>query len=136
MKKPTGLQTVKYNGTKKRCKHCNTDLTDINNSTYLKKRWGNSKYWDELCQCDNCESKFILRHELFDENGHVHLFVFAEDINNSAYNWTDNLNNKQKISVAKHVEQCSICKKKIENQLCMDAELKAIFRKQKRKDTK
>ena len=129
MKKPTGLQTVIYNGTKKYCKHCNTDLTDINNSTYLKERWGSPKFWDELCKCDNCQNKYLLRHELFDTKGHVHLFVFTEDINNPEYSWIDNLNNKQKIAVGNHINQCDECQAKITRQLCSDAELKNTFKK-------
>jgi hypothetical protein len=136
MKKPTELQIVRYNGSKIKCRNCDQNLTDINNTTYLKQRWGSPKYWDELCQCDDCGNKFILRYELFDKEGHVYLFVFTEDINNPNYNWIDNLNNKQRIAVTRHVEQCSICQKKIEDQLCMDAILKTKFKEQKEKNNK
>ena len=136
MIKPTELQIILYSDKKKYCKHCNNDLTNINNSTYLKKRWGSSKFWDELCECDNCQNTFLLRHELFDNKGHIYLFVFSNDINNPEYHWTDNLNGKQKIAIEKHLEQCSICRKKIDDIVCADAELKNLFNRIKKRGNK
>lgn len=133
MKKPSSLQIVQFNKTGEICQHCKKSLTNIKNMTYLKKRWGYSKHWDELHKCDNCTQTFLLRHNIFDGKGHIHSFVFTEDINNTNYNWMDNLNEVQKLSIAKHIKKCSLCQKNLSNQLLMDAHLKELFQNLKRK---
>ena len=127
MKKPTDIQIVKFNGSKGICKHCKTVITDVNNMTYLKIRWGEPKHWDELSKCDKCGHQFLLRHDIFDKKGHILPFVFTGDINNPKYNWTDNLNEKQKLTIAKHIEKCSTCQKLSSEQILSDARLKEFF---------
>lgn len=125
--KPVDFQIVKYNDLKATCNKCENDLTDVNNMTYLKKRWGEPKHWDELCECDNCKQKFFLRHEIFDKKGHIHSYIFTEDINNASYNWMNNLNDVQKLTIAKHFKRCEKCKKNLSEQICLNIELKVYF---------
>lgn len=131
--KPIDLQTVKYGTLKAICNHCKNDLTDVNNMTYLKKRWGGAKYWDELCKCGNCQKKFFLRHEIFDAKGHIYSYVFTEDINDIKYNWMDNLNKPQRISVAKHLDKCKECQERRFKQTSTDIQLKGFFRDLRKK---
>ncbi len=127
MKKPTGIQIIKLDDKKTNCKKCGTNLTDVNNITYLEKRWSEPKHWDELSKCDKCGNEFLLRHEIFDPKGHINAYVFTEDINDSNYNWIDNLNNIQKEIIAGHIEKCTACQKRLQEELLSDARLKSIF---------
>jgi len=132
MEKPIDIQTIKFNESTKICSRCHSDLS-LDNIIYLGQKWSEPTYWDELHKCSECEQLFFLRHGIFDRKGHIQRYVFSEDINDPDYNWTDNLSASQKLTIAKHLDTCSICKEHHFAEFLSDIKLKRFFQKERKK---
>ena len=128
---PKDLQMVNVIKNKERCKRCGTNILDIANFKYSNKFFSTPNYREELCECKNCGTPFILRYNLFDEDGHVYRRVFSGDINNPKYNWQDNLTEEQIKTIAEHLESCQICARRLSEEMLSDAWLASVVHRRK-----
>ena len=125
-------QIVKIQKNNQYCERCHINLINrgINtqiNFIYKNRRINHPTYWDELCECNNCHYQFYLRHDIFDEEGHIYSSIFTEDINNPEYSWMNILTDNQKVKIAEHVEKCDTCKKALIEEHLIDASFKAFI---------
>ena len=116
-----GPQIVDINEDIVLCDHCGTNLIDVANYTFDGNTVSESYYWDETCTCKGCNSKFILRYNIFDKEGHIYPSIFSEDINNPEYNWQEILNDIQKEVITEHLTDCEVCRDRLSQEMLSDA---------------
>jgi uncharacterized protein with PIN domain len=109
------------------CSNCGANILDIANFKYEEKCETGPKYREEVNSCKKCGTQFILRYDLFDQDGHIHPRVFSEDPNDPKYNWTDILTKEQKEVIATHLKDCPICNKRLESELELDVWFSSIL---------
>lgn len=109
------------------CIKCGANLLDVRNIRWLKKNILKPTFREELFQCRKCNAEFIIHYNLFDKNGHINPRAFTEDINDSSYNWQDNLSSEQKELIEKHLKNCSICCQRFDTENLNDAWFASII---------
>lgn len=115
------LQKVDIGSNEELCKSCNTNLTDIASFIFKDEIHAEPKYWQELCECRSCGTKFVMHYDIFDSGGHIYQRIFSEDINNEQYSWTEDLNKEQKKEISDHLENCEICKERLAQEQLAEA---------------
>lgn len=121
------LQKIDIGSDEELCQHCNTDLTDIANFTFKDEIRTEPRYWQELCECGVCGHKFIMHYDIFDSAGHIYQRVFAEDINNVDYKWTEDLTEEQTKEISNHLKDCPICNDRLSQVQLAEALVKVFM---------
>lgn len=109
------------------CRKCEADILDIINFEYAGKTILKPMFREELCKCRHCGTPFVLRYDLFDEDGHVEPRVFTGDVNNPDYDWPDLLSEGQREVIADHLRNCEECQERLETEMLTDAWFASII---------
>ena len=114
------------------CKVCDSDLTVLGSFTYLGVTFNFPRFKNEQCRCNKCQTEFTLHYELFDKDGHINNFVFGGDINDTTYNWQDQLTIYQKEEIGEHLRTCQICIERLNDEVTSDAWLASLLHNYKK----
>lgn len=125
------LQVINISDEQALCTGCGSDLLDIINFQYDGQTITTPTCSEEMCSCKKCKTKFLIRYDLFDQEGHINQRVFTGDINNNDYNWQDNLSEEQKGAISKHLKECKTCQDRLEDETLKDAWFSSIIHNNK-----
>jgi len=128
------LLTVEVSEDLAQCRNCGANIIDIKNFKYAGETRAAATFTEELYMCRHCKTKFIIRYELFDSDGHINSKTFSSDINSPENQWQDNLTDEQKRLVTKHLKKCPECKERLDEELLRDAWFSSMFKKGIRHD--
>lgn len=117
----TNFQVVDIFGSDAPCRICGVDLLDINNIKYSGSCNNTETTREELCICRKCGTSFILKYNIFTEDGHIDRRMFSGDINDYTHNWQDNFTDKQKEKIGKHLKNCRKCSDNLEEETLADS---------------
>ena len=120
-------QTVNINADKVTCSSCGAKMLELGNFKFINIHKTDPSYTEELCVCKNCEKEFIIRYDIFDDDGHIQSRVFTGDINDPRYNWQDSLTEEQKSNIASHIKDCQVCIDRLSEEQLMDARFSSII---------
>lgn len=109
------------------CQKCHADILDIINFRYGGKIILEPTFREELCECRHCGTPFVIRYDLFDEDGHIEPRVFTGDSNDPEYNWQEKLSENQKEVIACHLRGCKECQERLEAEMLTDAWFASII---------
>ena len=121
------LQKVDIGSTEELCRHCNADLTDIANFIFKNELRSEPRYWQELCECQGCDTQFIMHYDIFDSGGHIYQRVFSEDVNDLEESWVESLSEGQRVEVQNHLENCEVCKERLSQEQLGEALVKEFM---------
>ena len=121
------LQKVNIADEQAACSNCGANILDIANFRYAEKCETGPRFREEVNVCKKCGTEFILRYDLFDEEGHIHPRVFSDDPNDPKYNWQDLLTQEQKDTIAAHLKDCQICNDRLTDEQLDNARFASIL---------
>jgi hypothetical protein len=104
----------------------------LGNFIYLDFTKNSPRQKDEQCKCTQCGTEFTLHYDYFDAEGHINSFVFNGDINDSTYNWQDQLTPEQTKEIAEHLASCDICNGRLTDEMASDAWLASLLHNYKK----
>ena len=125
------MRTINVFSSHATCDVCGSSLLDIKNIKYSGICYNSPTCREEVCICRNCETRFILKYELFTEDGHINRKIFSGDANDLNHNWQDNLTDEQKKTVGEHLKGCPICSENLNEEMLSDAWFSSIVHKGK-----
>lgn len=114
-------QKVDINNDSIKCVECGSLLTRLSGFVYAGESRSGLTFKEELCKCRSCQHLFVMRYELFDQEGHILSKVFTGDINNPNYNWQELLTEEQKKAISDHLRDCKICQDRLSEEILSDA---------------
>lgn len=127
------MQTVLISSKTAVCESCGADIREIKNIKYAGTTVNGPTYREELYECRKCSTKFIIRYEFIEADGHINSRTFSSDVNDPNYNWQEALTEEQKKLVSGHLKTCKLCNDKLSEEMLMDAWFASIIHSRKKK---
>lgn len=111
------------------CQCCGNDLSLLGNFKYTGYDINEATCRLEKCLCNRCQTEFYLKYMLIDSNGHIDPFIFNTDVNDPDDNFIGTLTEEQKTTISSHLESCSGCRSRRDNETLTDAWFASVIHK-------
>jgi hypothetical protein len=88
---------------------------------YLDQTSEHERHREELHRCTCCGQQFLLRHDFYDEGGHLIPAVLSTDPNDPQDQWYTKLAPEQRDTAIKHLAGCPVCQRRLAAETLSDA---------------
>lgn len=109
------------------CASCGSNLFDVTKIKYEGESVQMELFTEELFSCRSCGTRFVIRYDIFDNEGHINHQVFTGDVNDHRHHWQDNFSEEQKAVIGDHLKLCQECNNRLAEETLMDGWLGNII---------